>query len=155
MPQWIHNRAYHLMAKNPDMPKGQAFAIATEQSHATGHTPKSYGTTEAKQEAKAKYDEPKKHYEQTADPEKSGKQLEHAEDSAGVKIAAFFDELHKIASLGGLIENLPPNIFRTYGVKRTIERGERHRKATEHAIEQGYPAGWVALRMHPRPDLPY
>lgn len=44
MPEWIHNRAEHLLAKNPSMSKSQAFAIATQQSHALGKTPKSYGT---------------------------------------------------------------------------------------------------------------
>lgn len=59
MPEWIHNRAEHLLAKNPDMPKSQAFAIATQQSHALGKSPKSYGTKRGRQEAKAKYDTPK------------------------------------------------------------------------------------------------
>jgi hypothetical protein len=36
MPAWIHNRAEHILAKNPSMPKGEAFAIATQQSHAVG-----------------------------------------------------------------------------------------------------------------------
>jgi hypothetical protein len=34
MPAWIHNRAEHLLAKNPKMNKSQAFAIATKQSKA-------------------------------------------------------------------------------------------------------------------------
>lgn len=59
MPQWIHSRAEHLLAKNPDMKKSTAFAIATQQSHALGKTPKSYGTAEGRYTAKAKYDTPK------------------------------------------------------------------------------------------------
>lgn len=59
MPEWIHNRAEHLLAKNPDMSKSKAFAIATQQSHALGKSPKGYGTAEGKREAKAKYDTPK------------------------------------------------------------------------------------------------
>lgn len=31
MPKWIHDRADHLMAKNPEMSKSMAFAIATDQ----------------------------------------------------------------------------------------------------------------------------
>lgn len=58
MPEWIHNRAEHILAKNPSMPKSEAFAIATQQSHATGHTPKSYGTPTGKHKAKEKYDTP-------------------------------------------------------------------------------------------------
>lgn len=86
MPEWLHNRAMHILAKNPAMGKGQAFAIATEQSHATGHTPKGYGTASAKHEAKAKYDEPKKEYEQKSDPGAVGKKLERAEDRGAVAI---------------------------------------------------------------------
>lgn len=70
MPAWIHSRAQHLLAKNPSMSKSQAFAIATQQSHAAGKTPKGYGTKEGKQEAKAKYDKPKKEYVKTPNPGK-------------------------------------------------------------------------------------
>jgi len=59
MPEWIHERAEHLLAKNPDMKKSTAFAVATQQSHALGKTPKGYGTAKGKQTAKAKYDTPK------------------------------------------------------------------------------------------------
>lgn len=59
MPAWIHSRAEHLLAKNPDMPKGQAFAIATQQSHAVGKSPKSYGTVEGRARAALKYPTPK------------------------------------------------------------------------------------------------
>jgi hypothetical protein len=95
MPEWMHNRAMHILAKNPEMGKSQAFAIATQQSHATGHTPKSYGTSEGKQEAKAKYDDPKSTYESTSDPGKVGKKLEKAEDKGKVSIKqAGFDYGH-------------------------------------------------------------
>lgn len=59
MPEWIHERAKRLQAKNPDMPEGEAFAIATQQSHALGKSPKGYGTVSGKIEAKKKYDTPK------------------------------------------------------------------------------------------------
>lgn len=59
MPEWLHERARHLLAKNPDMPKSEAFAIATQQSHAGGHSPKGYGTAEGKRVARAKFDTPK------------------------------------------------------------------------------------------------
>lgn len=68
MPQWIHDRAKHLLAKNPSMNKGQAFAIATQQSHKLGKSPKGYGTSEGKKDAKAKYDKPKKEYKKTPNP---------------------------------------------------------------------------------------
>lgn len=86
MPEWLHGRAMHILAKNPSMGKSQAFAIATQQSHATGHTPKSYGTSQGKHEAKAKYDDPKSTYESTADPGRAGKKLERAEDKGAVQI---------------------------------------------------------------------
>jgi hypothetical protein len=69
MPAWIHERAEHILAKNPKMNKSQAFAIATQQSHAKGKTPKGYGTTAGKVIAKAKYDRPKKSYTGTANPQ--------------------------------------------------------------------------------------
>jgi len=97
VPQWIHERAEHLMEKNPSMPKGMAFALATHQSHASGHTPKGYGTSEGKREAKKKYSEPKSHYEQEANPESK-------EASVSPTLIGFVDELEKIAlSLGGSV----------------------------------------------------
>jgi hypothetical protein len=68
MPAWIHNRAEHLLAKNPSMNKSMAFAIATQQGHKLGKTPKGFGTKKGKQEAKAKYDKPKKEYVKTPNP---------------------------------------------------------------------------------------
>jgi hypothetical protein len=87
MPAWLHNRADHIRRKNPEMPKSQAFAIATQQSHATGHTPKNYGTPEGKRKAKQKYDEAPSSYEQTADPKEKKAML-----------LGFADELKKIAA---------------------------------------------------------
>ncbi len=68
MPAFIHNRAEHILAKNPSMPKSMAFALATQQSHALGKSPKGYGTSEGKAEAKKKYDGPKKDYKKAANP---------------------------------------------------------------------------------------
>ena len=59
MPQWIHQRAEHLLAKNPSMPKSEAFAVATQQSHALGKSPKGYGTAAGRHTAKEKFDTPK------------------------------------------------------------------------------------------------
>lgn len=59
MPEWMHNRAEHILAKNPSMPKSEAFAIATQQMHAGGHGPKGYGTVEGRRTAKAKFSTPK------------------------------------------------------------------------------------------------
>lgn len=67
MPAWIHDRAKHIQRKNPDMPEGQAFAIATQQAHKLGKTPKGYGTKEGKATARAKYSLPRSEYRKTAD----------------------------------------------------------------------------------------
>lgn len=40
------------------MPESESWAIATQQAHATGHTPRSYGTAEGKREAHEKYKTP-------------------------------------------------------------------------------------------------
>jgi uncharacterized membrane protein len=66
MPKWIHDRADHILSKHPDMSKSEAFAIATQQAHKLGKTPKGYGTVAGKQEAEAKYDAPKSSYKKTA-----------------------------------------------------------------------------------------
>lgn len=66
MPAWIHDRADHIRSKNPDMSKSESFAIATQQAHKLGKTPKGYGTSAGKKKAKMKYDKPKKEYRKTA-----------------------------------------------------------------------------------------
>lgn len=73
MPQWIHDRARHIQAKNPGMPDSTAFAVATQQAHATGQSPKGYGTSEGRKKAKAKYTTPKDDMK-TADPGGLGKE---------------------------------------------------------------------------------
>lgn len=78
MPAWIHNRAERILSKNPDMDKGEAFAIATQQAHALGKTPSGYGTYAGRREAKTKYRTP-------SDDQKT----------ASVMWAAFFSELEK------------------------------------------------------------
>jgi len=92
MPAWIHNRAEHILSKNPAMPKSQAFAIATQQSHATGHTPGGYGTAEGKQKAKRKYRKSQSEYTQTADPSSKSK------TSSLAFLKGFSDEMKKIAA---------------------------------------------------------
>lgn len=67
MPAWMHDRADHIMAKNPDMPKSEAFAIATQQMHSLGKTPKGYGTAAGKRTAKKKYKTPEDDVKTAAD----------------------------------------------------------------------------------------
>ena len=85
MPQWLHDRAGHLLPKNPKMRKSTAFAIATQQSHRLGKSPKGYGTAEGKREAKAKYDAPKKEYVKTPNP--GGLDSPKLKESAVAKVA--------------------------------------------------------------------
>lgn len=68
MPSFQHNRAEHILAKNPSMPKSEAYAIGAQQMYAAGKAPKGCGTPVGKLVAKAKYDEPKSHYKATANP---------------------------------------------------------------------------------------
>lgn len=90
MPAWIHDRARHLQDKNPEMPEGQAFAIATQQAYAVGKAPKKFGTKEGKKAALKKYDSPKSEYKKTA-----GSKM--ASNFSLVSILGFADELQKIS----------------------------------------------------------
>jgi hypothetical protein len=94
MPSWLHNRADHILSKNPSMPKSEAFAIATQQSHATGHTPKGYGTASGRAKAKKKYPHPEA-YVQTANP--SSKEKSSGMDLPLLK--GFTDEVQKISAV--------------------------------------------------------
>jgi len=84
--KWIHDRAHHILGKNPDMSgdsqkdKSIAYALATQQAHRVGKSPKGFRTSAGVREAKSKYDEPKSSYTQTANPKQS--------KSASVKEAA-------------------------------------------------------------------
>lgn len=90
-PKWIHDRAHHIMRKDRGVGKSTAYAIATQQSHASEHTPGSWGTEEGREEAKEKYEKPASSYEQTADPKEK---KAHRDAMFG----GFLDELDKIAA---------------------------------------------------------
>jgi hypothetical protein len=79
--KWIYTRAKKLRAKNPDMDESTSFAIATQQAHKVGKSPKGFRTPEGVAMAKAKMRGPVKMYRKTA------------------MIAGFFDEIEKAASL--------------------------------------------------------
>lgn len=66
MPDWIHDRAQHLMSKNPEMSESTAWAVATQQAHAAGKSPKGYGTEEGRKKAKKKYEKKPSEYQQKA-----------------------------------------------------------------------------------------
>jgi hypothetical protein len=96
MPAWMHNRAEHILAKNPSMPKSEAFAIATQQGHALGKNPKGYGTAEGKSIAKKKFDTPKDDV-RTANPGGLTSSKMEKKSYLDVLRSAFVDELQKIA----------------------------------------------------------
>jgi hypothetical protein len=96
MPQWIHDRARHIQAKNPSMPESQAFAIATQQSHAVGKSPKGYGTSGGRKKAKEKYKTPGDD-KKTADPGGIGKQAQVV--LLAPFVGSFVDEITKIAQV--------------------------------------------------------
>lgn len=82
------------------MKKSTAFAVATMQSHATGKTPKDFGTKEGKREAKAKFDKPKKEYVKTPNPGNLD-----SPKLASMMFASMGEELQKEA-LGNLLSGL-------------------------------------------------
>lgn len=64
--KWVHDRAHHIMGKNPEMPKGMAYAIATQQGHKVGKSAKKHRTKEGLRVARVKYSLPRKMYKKTA-----------------------------------------------------------------------------------------
>lgn len=108
---WIHDRAEHILAKNPDMKKSTAFAVATEQGHSLDKTPKGYGTAEGKAEAKKKYDTPKGDVQQAnpgdlKTPKLSDEPKKKWTGEHFVEKSAFADELEQILKEGGLGETV-------------------------------------------------
>lgn len=66
----------------------------------------------------------------------------------------FLDELGKLKLAGKLSEGIVESLLRQPGrwinTKYQVERGRGLQQGFQEAIEQGYPAGWVALGMRPR-----
>jgi len=84
MPAWIHDRAMRIKREGKleeqygkEKGKQVAFALATQQAHRLGKSPKTFkskvtgkketfGTPEGRREAKVKYDQPRSEYRKTA-----------------------------------------------------------------------------------------
>ena len=107
MPEWIHNRAEHLLSKNPSMPKHMAFAIATQQSHAIGKSPKGYGTSEGRRTAKSKFTTPKDDVKKANPGNLSSSKLATISDTKlfrklvsqpGYRVAKFEDRVQNLAN---------------------------------------------------------
>lgn len=152
MPAWIHERAEHLLAKNPSMKKSTAFALATQQSHALGKTPKGYGTSKGKQEAKSKFDKPKKEYVKSSNPgdletpklsdkpktEWTGRHLVKKEASLSpIAVAAMREELTLIKQAGMVtsflskfspkpVAHLSSGALQAHGVAKQMAKGRSY-----------------------------
>lgn len=125
MPTWIHDRARRLQRKNPELPESQAFAIATQQAHAAGKSPKGYGTAEGRRVAKEKYDMPKSHYQKTAGLSEGA-------------LAAFLDELSQIEKEAGWFGN---KVVLPLAIAGSLGGGI---KAVQHVASKVAPAAAVA-----------
>lgn len=70
--KWIHDRAHRIMQEGDTMGqygergKSVAYAIATEQAHKLGKSPKGFRTSQGVRKAKQKFDLPQKEYQKTA-----------------------------------------------------------------------------------------
>lgn len=119
------------MAKNPDMPKSEAFAIATQQSHALGKTPKSYGTSTGKHVAKEKYDTPRDD-KQTANP---GKLKSSVMEKAAT---ANWEKVHLVFPSDGSKHNLlvHPDAYKELSGAPSIEAwAKKHHGKIKYAAE--------------------
>jgi hypothetical protein len=142
MPEWIHNRAKSLekdMQKTygPEKAKQVAFAVATQQSHRLGKSPKKFksketgrmerfGTSEGRAVARAKFSRPKKEYQKTAalDPMMTG----------------FFEESQLIVKEAGIKDKL----LKLVGKKKKIPPYMLQR------MEAGFTPGTFASRTTPK-----
>lgn len=66
--RWIHDRAHRIMQEG-DTPKNVAYAIATQQGHAVGKSPKGFRTPAGVARAKSKYDQPRGYRKTASDKE--------------------------------------------------------------------------------------
>ena len=90
--KWVHDRAHRIMREGETgeqyggkKGKSVAYAIAVQQAHKLGKSPKGFKTQTGVRVAKRKFDLPKKEYQKTA------------------SLAGFFDELEKISQAQGLV----------------------------------------------------
>lgn len=121
MPKWIHDRAAHIKAENPSMPESESWAIATQQSHATGHSPKGYGTAKSRHKAHEKYPTPSDDEQQAAPKTKMAFSL--------ALVGGFCDEMASILEKSAGLLPAPDNALTqlkttspkpTMGIKKNI-----------------------------------
>lgn len=130
--KWIYQRAKHIRSKNPDMDESTSFAIATQQAHKVGKSPKKFRTEGGVQAAKAKMRGPQEMYKKTAGAVGAGRKgvrllrkakklplrkpsgteslsvletVVHPESGSTktAMLSGFFDELEKIGAVSDLV----------------------------------------------------
>jgi hypothetical protein len=91
--KWVHDRAHRIMREGETgeqyggkKGKSVAYAIAVQQAHKLGKSPKGFRTPTGVRVAKKKFDMPRKEYRKTA------------------SLAGFFDEIDKIAQLAATVK---------------------------------------------------
>lgn len=139
--KWIHDRAHRIMSDSPDTPKSVAYAIATQQGHKVGKSPKAFRTSRGVREAKAKFQLPKKEYQKTAGAEEMmarrlktlislrdkgytsdrenreikflTNQLYGDGSMKTAQLAGLFDELEKMAGIGSTASKILEAVLKT------------------------------------------
>ncbi len=129
MPKWMHDRAEHILAKNPSMPKSEAFALATQQMHSLGKSPKGYGTAEGRAAAKAKFDTPKDD-RKTANPG----HLESPKMASGLTVE--YDGDGKLINRTTREEELAKYLAGSFGFPKKADADEKF-KLQGHTTFQG------------------
>jgi hypothetical protein len=141
MPAWIHERAKHISAKNPSMSESQAWATATQQSHALGKSPKGYGTLEGRRDAKKKYDTPKDDVKTDNPGELESKKV------AGVK-EKVIEKLRPVASWAEELSGTSPRWH-----MQEIQDASKLRNEAAHEITSARAAVDAARAAYPRGGL--
>jgi len=137
------------------MSESEAWAIASQQSHALGKSPKGWGTAEGKHTAKEKYDTPK-----------DDKKMANPGNLESAKIAAMVDELYKIAFFMPSTQGAAQQAGRTFrtlvnaptrqalagraalGTAAT-QHGLTNLPATMKVFQEHYPDVLNAMKQHP------
>jgi len=124
--KWIHDRAHHLLQKSDDMDKGTAYALATQQAHRLGKSPKSFRTSSGVREAKQKFDKPRSDYKKTAE----------------AITAAYFEKV----SLGAGVPTPTQSVAETLTKKPSLANEARGKFFHGKGVGGGGRASWLARK---------
>jgi hypothetical protein len=120
--KWVHDRAHHIMSKNPDMDKGQAYAIATQQGHKLGKSNKGHRTAEGVAVAKQKYSGSRDMYKKTAAMAMSDEFIKIAEEGKKRSVAGDIAAQAAAGISGGALSGVGHMIARDR-IRRTAVQG--------------------------------